>query len=440
MNRPGIDALRAGVARMKTDFDVGRVSELGEAELAVSGLGRSARLGDVVSIQCRDGSSLLADIRSLTPHTATVLPRAAVEAASIGDRAVLLGPERLAPDDSWIGRVIDPFGAPLDGMPLLPGCHERPLEGRPPHAAGRRAFGPRLETGQAAFNTFLPLARGQRIGLFAGSGVGKSTLLAHLARHIDADVVVIGLIGERGREVNQFISAALGPDGLQRSVVVAATADEPPSTRRRCAMSAMAVAEHFRDSGNHVLLVMDSITRFAEAHRDICIAQGEPIGPDGFPASISRRIMELAERAGPGSGAMGDITAIMSVLVAGSDMDGPIADILRGVLDGHVVLDRAIAERGRFPAIDILRSVSRSLPQAASDDENTTLMEARKLLGAYDAVELMLRSGLYEPGNDPVTDRAVRIWHDLDGFIAGLEPETAAESYARLRAVLGATR
>ncbi|MCA8883273.1 MAG: FliI/YscN family ATPase [Rhodobacteraceae bacterium] len=439
MNPPGIDALRAGVARIRTDFDVGRVSGLGESELTVSGLGHIARLGDVVRIQCRDGSSLLAEIRSLTPKAAQVLPRSPVQGASIGDRAILMGPEGLAPDDSWIGRVIDPFGAPMDGKPLLAGKEERRLEGRPPRAAARRSFGPRLETGQAAFNTFLPLVRGQRIGLFAGSGVGKSTLLAHLARHIDADVVVIGLIGERGREVNHFIEAALGAEGMQRSVVVAATADQSPGTRRRCAWSAMAVAEHFRDAGHHVLLVMDSITRFAEAHRDISIAQGEPVGPDGFPASTSRRIMELAERAGPGSGVMGDITAIMSVLVAGSDMDGPIADILRGVLDGHVVLERSIAERGRFPAVDILRSVSRSLPQAASPSENGLLLEARKLLGAYDAVELMLKSGLYEPGNDAITDRAVRIWHDLDGFLAGMEPHSAEESFDRLRRILTAT-
>jgi flagellum-specific ATP synthase len=289
----------------------------------------------------------------------------------------------------------------------------------------------------AIFDTLLPLVRGQRIGLFAGSGVGKSSLLARFAQGVEADVVVIALVGERGRELREFTERVLGPRGLARSVVVTATSDQSPLMRRMCVPTAMAVAEHFRDQGKHVLLLVDSITRFAEAHREVALAGGEEASLRGYPPSLSQAIMGLAERAGPGPEGMGDITAVFSVLVAGSDMDEPVADILRGVLDGHVVMDRRIAERGRFPAIDLLRSVSRSLPEAASEGENAMIAEARRLLGAYDRAELMIQAGLYAAGSDPVIDRAIRLWPALDGFLAEDAPLGGPEaSFERLRACL----
>lgn len=304
-------------------------------------------------------------------------------------------------------------------------------------AARRKRLGARLSTGVAVFDTLLPLVRGQRIGLFAGSGVGKSSLLAKFARKVDADVVVIGLVGERGRELREFTERVLGPEGMARSVIVTATSDLPALTRRRCAWTAMAVAEHFRDQGAHVLLLVDSVTRFAEAHREVALAAGEPAALRGYPPSLGQAIMALAERAGPGPEGVGDITAIFSVLVAGSDMEEPVADILRGVLDGHVVMDRKIAERGRFPAIDLLRSVSRSLPEAASEEENGLIAEVRKLLGAWDRAELMIQAGLYVKGTDPVVDRAMQIWPALDGFIGEDAPAGGIEaSFARLAAIL----
>ena len=284
----------------------------------------------------------------------------------------------------------------------------------------------------AVFDTLLPLVQGQRIGLFAGSGVGKSSLLSGFARGVAADVVVIALIGERGRELREFTEKVLGPEGMARAVVVAATSDQSPPIRRRAAWAAMAVAEHFRDSGRHVLFLADSITRFAEAHREIALATGEAAGLGGWPASVAQMIMSLAERAGPGPEGAGDITAVLSVLVPGSDMEEPVADILRGVLDGHVVLDRAIAERGRFPAVDPLRSVSRSLPDCASAEENALLTRARTLLGAYARAELMIQAGLYTAGTDPLVDAAVRAWPALDGFLAEAAPEGPAQSFARL--------
>jgi flagellum-specific ATP synthase len=288
----------------------------------------------------------------------------------------------------------------------------------------------------AAFNTVLPIVRGQRVGLFAGSGVGKSMLLGHLARHMQADVVVIALIGERGRELREFVEHVLGPEGMRRAVIVAATSDRSPLIRRRCAWAAMAVAEFFRDQGQQVLFLADSITRFAEAHREVATAAGEMPALRGFPASTSHLIMSLCERAGPGEDGSGDITALLTVLVAGSDMEEPIADILRGVLDGHVVLDRQIAERGRYPAIDLLRSVSRSLPRAATEEENALISSARGLLGSYARSETMIKAGLYSEGSDPGLDQAIKIWPELDGFLADKEAVSAKNSFARLGVIL----
>jgi flagellum-specific ATP synthase len=274
------------------------------------------------------------------------------------------------------------------------------------------------------------------LGLFAGSGIGKSSLLGHLARALESDVVVLALIGERGRELRNFVTEVLGAEGMKRTVVVAATSDQSPIQRRRCALSAMTVAEYFRDQGKDVLYLADSITRFAEAHREVATAAGEAPVLRGFPPSTSHAIMALCERAGPGIDQNGDITAIFSVLVAGSDMDEPIADIMRGVLDGHVILDRSIAERGRFPAIDVLRSVSRSLPQAATEAENKLIAQARFHLGTYDRSETMIRAGLYAEGADPDLDVAIRLWPDLDRFVGQSESGTIEDSYKRLALLL----
>jgi flagellum-specific ATP synthase len=349
----------------------------------------------------------------------------------------LLGPSAISPHFSWIGRVIDPDGQPLDGRPLLRGPHAAPLKAQPPRPNQRKRLGERLSTGVAVFDTLLPLVRGQRIGLFAGSGVGKSSLLAKFAKGVAADVVVIALIGERGREVREFVERVLGVDGMARSVVIASTSDRPALSRRKCAWTAMAVAEYFRDQGLHVLLLADSVTRFAEAHREIATAAGEAASLRGFPPSLSQAIMSMAERAGPGEEGSGDITAVFSVWVAGSDMDEPVADILRGVLDGHVVMDRTIAERGRYPAIDLLKSVSRSLPHAATDQENEMISRARKYLGAWEKVELMVQAGLYAKGSDPVADEAIRIWPALDAFLAEASPiDGVGGSFNRLSSVL----
>jgi len=429
------DALRAEIAAVEPSCRVGRIAELERGTLRVTGLSRGTGLGDRVLIRGQ-GAAMGGEVLRIARDGLTVLPDGAAEGLAIGDAVDLVGRGEIAPDDGWIGRIVDPFGKPLDGRPLFRGPHTRPLRAAAPAAATRRRLGERLRTGVAVFDTLLPLVRGQRIGLFAGSGVGKSSLLAKFARGVAADVVVIALVGERGRELREFTESILGPAGMARSVVVAATSDQSPLIRRRCAWTAMAVAEHFRDQGLHVLLLADSITRFAEAHREVALAAGEAGNLRGFPPSIAHTIMALAERAGPGPEGAGDITAVFSVLVAGSDMEEPVADILRGVLDGHVVMDRRIAERGRFPAIDLLRSVSRSLPAAASPDENALIAEARRLLGAYDRAEMMIQAGLYAKGSDPAVDAAIRVWPMLDGFLTEDAPDGIEGSFRRLAACL----
>ncbi|HEY0213109.1 MAG TPA: FliI/YscN family ATPase [Paenirhodobacter sp.] len=433
---PELDRIRAHIADMQVITYFGRVAEVSGGTIMVTGLNRHARLGDRILLRCEGGQRIGGEVIGLTADRAQVLADCAPDGVGIGDRVDLLDAKGIAPDASWIGRVIDPFGQPLDGMPLQRGLVTRDLRSNPPPAAQRRRLGQRLETGICTFNTLLPLVRGQRIGLFAGSGVGKSTLLAQFAKGVSADVVVLALIGERGRELREFVEKVLGSEGMARSVIIAATSDQSPLVRRRCAWAAMTVAEYFRDQGKQVLFLADSVTRFAEAHREVALAAGEAPSLRGFPPSVSHQIMSLAERTGPGIDGTGDITAIFSVLVAGSDMEEPVADILRGTLDGHVVLDRSIAERGRFPAVDLLRSVSRSLPDAANETENALIARARKLLGAYDRAEMMIQAGLYAHGSDPVIDAAIRVWSALDGFLGQAEPQTVADSFVKLAQIL----
>lgn len=436
MTSIGFDALKTEISAVKPVQRLGRIIKVARGVLVVSGLSNVAASGDLVEIG-QGASAQIGEVLQLDKHTITVLPDGGAEGLSIGDPVAHVGNNEIAPHDTWVGRVIDPFGNALDNRPIFRGQTSRPLRGVPVSPTERRTLGERLETGLAVFNTLLPIVRGQRVGLFAGSGVGKSTLLAKLATGLCADIVVIAMIGERGREVREFVERVLGPDGMKRAVIVAATSDQSPLVRRRCAWTAMAVAEHFRDNGRQVLFLADSVTRFAESHREVALAMGETGSLRGYPPSTAHLITSLCERAGPGSGDAGDITAVFSVLVAGSDMEEPIADILRGVLDGHVVLDRKIAERGRFPSIDLLRSVSRALPAAASEDENALLGQARKLMGTYDRSEMMIQAGLYSHGSDANIDDAIACWPKLDAFLAEPELKSIDASFDRLRQCVG---
>lgn len=431
-----LQSITQRLSRLTPASYYGKVRAIRAGLISVTGLNGHASVGDRVRIPLQSGE-ICGEVVGLGQHHAEILSEGQIEGLSIGAEVELLFAPVISPCDGWIGRIIDPLGQPLDGKPLPQGAEPRPFRCEAPPAVRRKHLGARLPTGLAVFDTLLPLVRGQRIGLFAGSGVGKSTLLSNLARGVEADVVVIAMIGERGRELREFVEKTLGAEGMKRAVIVTATSDRSPLLRRRCAWAAMAVAEHFRDQGKHVLLLADSITRFAEAHREIALAAGEPPSYRGFPPSVSNLIMALAERAGPGLDGQGDITGIFSVLVAGSDMEEPVADILRGTLDGHVVLERSIAERGRFPAIDVVRSVSRALPEAAGAEENALIGRARSALGAYAESELMIRAGLYTPGSDPKLDEAVRLYPQLDGFISR-HADSVQHSFRMLSDVLQA--
>src|SRR5213078_3342982 len=297
----------------------------------------------------------------------------------------------------------------IDGKgPLPAGPSPYPFRSAPPPAHARRRVGAAIDLGVRALNTFLTCCHGQRMGIFSGSGVGKSVLLSMMARNVVADVSVIGLIGERGREVQEFLQEDLGDDGLARSVGVVATSDEPALMRRQAAYLTLAIAEYFRDEDRDVLCLMDSVTRFAMAQREIGLSAGEPPTAKGYTPTVFTELPKLLERAGPGMG-QGTITGIFTVLVDGDDHNEPIADAVRGILDGHIVMRRAIAERGRYPAIDILKSVSRTLPLAHSEGENALRVEARRLLSTFADMEEMVRLGAYKAGSSPEVDRAVAL-------------------------------
>lgn len=416
---------------------VGRVIQITSGLVHVRNFDTHAHIGDLVKLRRSDGQHILGEIIEIRSDCAIVMPYGSAENVALASPVLLeTAAATLRPSETWIGRIVDPFGAPMDGQPLLPGHTEMPITADPPNAGERLGLGDRLNTGFAALNTFLPIVEGQRLGLFAGAGVGKSHMLAMLCQKVEADVIVVALIGERGRELRQFVTDTLGVDGMARTVIVAATSDQSALLRRRCAWSAMAVAEYFRAQGKRVLLVADSITRFAEAHRDVALSSGELPALRGYPPSTAQMIMSLCERAGPGRLGEGSITAIFSVLVAGSDFDEPIADILRGVLDGHIILDRAIAERGRYPAINLSKSVSRSLPKAATAEENTMMQDARRLLGAYEQSETMIKAGLYVEGSDGQIDRATRIWPELDAFISKVDEPDILSSFNKLQLIL----
>jgi flagellum-specific ATP synthase len=343
--------------------------------------------------------------------------------------------------------VVDGFGHAMDGKgPLAQGTRAYPLKAAPPLATRRARVGGKLDMGVRAMNAFTTLCKGQRMGIFAGSGVGKSTLLAMLARNTDADAIVIGLIGERGREVKEFIEDDLGEAGLARSVVVAATSDEAPLVRRQAAYVAMAIAERLRDDGLNVLLLMDSVTRFAMAQREIGLSAGEPPASKGYTPTVFAELPRLLERAGPGSedaaegadGKIGSITGLFTVLVEGDDHNEPVSDAVRGILDGHIVLDRAIAERGRFPPINVLKSVSRALPACNTLEEQGLIVKARVPMTVYEDMADLIRLGAYKAGTNPEVDHAMKLYPKLEAFLAQTKDEYTdmAAGYQSLSAIL----
>lgn len=452
-----LDAMRTAVAAPRHDVPVGvlegRVTGLSGLTVSLSGLRDFTGVGDRVAIFGLDGRETDAEIVAFRGDTAIAMPYGSLEGIGSGCRAMfqLFDPEQrrrraggtLVVNDAWQGRVIDPMGRPIDGKgPLPPDGVPQKLHAPPPEAALRARLGPRIDLGVRVLNLFATCREGQRLGLFAGSGVGKSTLMGMLARNTDCDVAVIALVGERGREVREFVEDDLGPEGLAKSVVVVATSDTSPLMRREAAYAATAAAEHFRDQGKSVLLLMDSVTRFCQALREIGLSSGEPPATRGYPPSVFAELPRLLERAGPGlpgpDGKAGQITAMFSVLVEGDDHNEPVADAVRGILDGHVVMERRIAESGRYPAINVLRSLSRTVPGCNSAEENALTRDARADLSTWEEMQDMVRLGAYRAGNDPKVDQAIRIAPAIEEILrqGRGEKATIAESFDALRAAL----
>ena len=414
----------------------GEITQVGAQSIRVQGLSAIIRLGDLISIATYDGSQISGEIIALEGDISIAMLHGSPTGLRRGQRAYITEDRAPHPSDDWIGCVLNHSGESIDGGRPKSGSFPAPLKASPPPAILRKALGPRLETGISAMDTFLPLCQGQRVGLFAGSGVGKSTLLGSLAKGSNADINIIALIGERGREVRSFVEKTLGPEGMEKSIIFVATSNEFSALKLRTALLAMATAEYFRDQGKQVLFLFDSITRYAEAHRDVALTAGEVPSLRAYPPSTFGALAALCERAGPGIDSAGDITGIFSVLVAGSNMEEPIADMVRGILDGHIILDREIAERGRYPAINLSKSVSRSLPEAATEAENQDLLLARRYVTQYEESRTLIQAGLYIAGTDVILDKAIEVYDALDSFIGNIGSADIKMSFERLHAIL----
>jgi flagellum-specific ATP synthase len=434
------DDLLTSIDHIPTHSTSGKVVSLRGLMLECSGIEHLLSIGDQCEVPGNNGP-VRCEVVGFREDRALLMPFG--ELAGIGLGApVTITPSAglLFPHEGWLGRVINALGEPVDGKGPLPrGPRGYAYQSPAPSAHARQRVGGKLDLGVRAMNAFLTCCQGQRLGIFAGSGVGKSVLMSMLARYSKADINVIGLVGERGREVKEFIEDDLGEDGLKRSIVVVATSSESALMRRQAAYLTLTMAEFFRDQQKEVLCIMDSVTRFAMAQREIGLSAGEPPTSKGYTPTVFAELPKLLERAGPGTAGQGNITGIFTVLVEGGDTNEPVSDTVRGILDGHIILERSIAERGRFPAINVLKSVSRTMPDCNNDDENELVQTARPLLSTYDDMAEMIRLGAYRQGADPNVDLAIQYNPALEEFLRQRKHERATleQSYEQLAAVLG---
>jgi FliI/YscN family ATPase len=405
----GLERLSARLSKVQLHRFQGRVTQvIGnviEAELPVAPVGSSALV-----------NGCPAEVIGFREKRVLLMPLERLDGISNGD-PVTLDPEPLSVPvgDGLLGRVIDPLGRPMDGRSLSGDLERRPMTGKAPDPLSRKRISAPMESGIRAIDGMLSLGLGQRIAIMAGSGVGKSTMLGMFARFCKADVNVVALVGERGREVREFVERDLGPEGMARSVVVVSTSDSSPVLQIKCIEAALSISEHFRDQGKNVLLMIDSLTRAAMARRQIGLAAGEPPTSKGYTPSVFTMMPQLLERAGPGE--VGSITAVCTVLVEGDDMQDPIADTVRGIVDGHVVLSRDLASHGHYPAIDVLASLSRTMPATVSPASVKAARAMREVLATHKENELMIRLGEYQQGNDARVDTAIRLKPMLDAFL-----------------------
>jgi len=415
-----IEQRRAGLSSAELPVQ-GQLSALRGLTLEAEGC--KAAIGSRCLIDTVSGQHVEAEVVGFNRDRTLLMPVGSVEGLRSQARVRTLAGGASAPTgDALLGRVIDARGYPIDSLGSLTDIGHRPLIGEPINPLSRAAITEPFDVGVRAINGLITLGRGQRVGLFAGSGVGKSALLGMMTRHSEAQVTVIALIGERGREVNDFVRDTLGKDGMRNAVVVAVPADQPPLMRLQGAMLATAIAESFRDKGMQVLLLLDSLTRFAQAQREIGLATGEPPTSKGYPPSAFAMLPQLVERAG-NMASGGSITAIYTVLAEGDDQNDPIVDAARAVLDGHIVLTRELSDAAHYPAIDVGASVSRIRSAVNTKHEERHIRRVLKLSAAYKAQEDMLRVGLYQRGSDPLLDEAIAIWPKLQRFLQQSDTE-----------------
>ena len=431
LDRDILGQVRAAAAPRR----IGRVSRLLGIQVDVVGL--DVAIGDAISVEGPQGA-VPCEVVAVHDHSATCMPFGNLRGVRIGSAAVALGgAPTIFTGRALLGRVLDGLGRPLDGRPLPAGLERVTVTGAAPHPLRRRPVTEQLPLGVRVMDTLVPCGRGQRMGIFAGSGVGKSSLLSMMIRGTEADVSVLALVGERGREVQEFIDRDLGPEGLARSVVIVATSDEPPLVRLRAALTATRIAESFRSDGDDVLLLMDSLTRFAMAQREIGLSAGEPPATRGYPPSTFSMLAQLLERAG--SAERGSITGLYTVLVDGDDMNEPIADAARSILDGHVVLSRKLATAGQFPTVDALESISRVAPAITTAEQRAAATELRRLMAAHREARDLIEIGAYVQGTNPMVDRSVALEPAIKAFLTQdlHESVPAEQSWTELHELVG---
>jgi flagellum-specific ATP synthase len=408
--------------------------------LTLEAVGCQAEVGSRCDVIAPDGRRVEAEVVGFSGDRLYLMPTGSLVGIGPNARVVPTFAGYSAPaGDTLLGRVLDGAGRPLDELGPLEARERVRLAGTPINPLARRPITEPLDVGVRSINALLTVGRGQRIGLFAGSGVGKSRLLGMMTRYTNADVIVVGLIGERGREVNEFVQSTLGPEGMRRAIVVATPADHPPLMRLHGAWLATAIAEHFRDRGQRVLLLMDSLTRFAQAQREIALAIGEPPATKGYPPSVFARMPQLVERAGNGRDATGSLTAFYTVLAEGDDQNDPIVDAARAILDGHIVLSRELAESGLYPAVDVEASISRCFTEITDPSQQALVRRFRQLYATYRRNEDLISVGAYRKGSDPRIDEAIAYWPRIRAFLAQdiHEPVSYDESVQALGTLIG---
>ena len=435
-----MENVKADLQRIPDYRLFGRVTAIQGLLVEVAGIERHVSVGSDCRLLARD-REVAAEVVGFRDNRTLLMPFNSVDGLGLGSRAIVAEHDPVVyPDSSWLGRVVNAMGTPVDGHGSIKrGLDAYPLRAAPPQANARSRVVGKIDLGVRSINTFQSCCRGQRMGIFSGSGIGKSILLSMMAKNTQADVNIIGLVGERGREVKEFIEDYLGKEGMQRSVVVVATSDESALMRRQAAYLTLTLAEYFRDLGLDVLCLMDSVTRFAMAQREIGLSSGEPPASKGYTPTVFSELPRLLERAGTGTGE-GTITGLFTVLVEGDDHNEPIADAVRSILDGHIVLDRSIAERGRYPPVNVLRSVSRTMPDCNTDEENALIDRARQLISAYEDMAEMIRLGAYRIGSDPRVDEAIAYREVLEAFLSQDkdEPCSLEDGYAQLGQIFAA--